>query len=93
MIEYSREAAEDVDRHHEWLLALSTRAAAAFMAQIALTETRLTTRPRAYRILKDNATRRATFRLRRTTYHLDFQIENNGIVVLRVWHGRQDRPD
>ena len=53
MIEYAHEAAEDVDRHHEWLLAHSARAAEAFMAQVALAEARVLARPTAFRFCND----------------------------------------
>lgn len=63
------------------------------MARLALAERRVSARPKAYRLLRDSETRRYSFRINRTTYLVDYQIEPTQIVVLRVWHGRQNRPD
>ena len=44
------------------------------------------------RLLHDGETRRHSFRINRTTYLVDYLIEPDQVVVVRVWHGRQDRP-
>lgn len=93
MIVYSPDAEADVERHHEWLMMFSVRAAEAYDKALARVEVRIAESPLTFRVLGDGQTRRATFRLRRTTYHVDFRQLPDGVVVLRVWHGRQDRPD
>lgn len=92
MIIYAPEAERDVERFHVWYVNRSAVAAEAFMSRLALAEHRIEMRPRAYRTLRDRLTRRYTFRINRTTYLVDYQIEPDQIVVLRVWHGRQNRP-
>lgn len=93
MIIYAPDADKDVTRLHDWLQEFSSRAASAFMFKLALAERRISSRPRTYRRLSDGETRRYSFKLNRTTYLVDYQIEPARIVVLRVWHGRQDRPE
>lgn len=63
------------------------------MTRLALAERRIGERPRTYRRLKDGETRRYSFRINRTSYLVDYRIEPAQIVVLRVWHGRQNRPE
>jgi plasmid stabilization system protein ParE len=93
LIIYAPEADRDVTVLHAQFLAYSEAAAAAFMVQLSLAEERVGARPRTYRLLRDGETRRHSFRINRTTYLVDYQIEPAQIVVLRVWHGRQDRPE
>ena len=93
MITYSREAEADVEGFHNWLLAHSVRAAEIFTERLAVAEQRIAARPQAYRRLSDGATRRFAFRLNRTSYMLDYRIEPAQVVILRVWHGRQNRPE
>ena len=93
MIVYAPNAERDVLQFHEWYLTHSAPAADAFMARVALAERRLAGRPRAYRLLGDGETRRYSFKINRTTYLVDYRIEPKQIVVLRVWHGRQNRPE
>ncbi len=92
MIVYSREAEADVEWFHNWLLAHSVRAAEIFMERLAVAEQRIAARPHAYRQLQDRETRRFSFRLNRTTYLLDYRVEAERVVILRVWLGRQHRP-
>ncbi|HRO02648.1 MAG TPA: type II toxin-antitoxin system RelE/ParE family toxin [Terricaulis sp.] len=93
MIVYAPDADRDVTRLHDGLLGFSLRAASAFMFKLALAERRIGARPQTYRRLRDGQTRRYSFKLNRTTDLVDYQIEPAQIVVLRVWHGRQDRPE
>jgi plasmid stabilization system protein ParE len=92
VIIYAPDAEQDVERLHEWFLAHSGRAASAFMARLAIAEGRIDARPQTYRLLQDRETRRYSFRINRTSYSVDYQVEPDKIVILRVWHGRQDRP-
>ena len=93
MIIYAPDADRDVALFHTWFLERSAKAAAAFMERLALAERRVAARPRAYRLLRDGETRRYSFKINRTTYLVDYRIEPAQIVVLRVWHGRQNRPE
>ena len=92
MIIYAPDAECDVERLHAWYADRSTAAARAFMARLELAEHRIETRPKTYRTLRDRETRRYSFKINRTTYLVDYQIEPTQIVILRVWHGRQNRP-
>ena len=92
MIVYAPDAEHDVERLHQWFLERSKRGAAAFMARLALAEGRVEARPLTYRLLNDGSTRRYSFRINRISYLVDYRVEPNQIVILRVWHGRQNRP-
>lgn len=90
---YAPEAESDVARLHARFLEHSSAAAEAFMSRLLLAERRISARPQAYRFLRDGETRRYSFRINRTAYLVDYQIEPTQIVVFRVWHGRQGRPE
>ena len=92
MIGYALEAARDVVRHQVQLGRFSFRAAQAFAAGLELAERRIEARPETYRLLRDGQTRRYSFKVNRTSYLVDFRIEPEIKVILRVWHGRPDRP-
>jgi len=92
MIGYTLEAARDVVRHQLELGRYSTRAAQAFADGLELAERRIEARPETYRRLRDGETRRYSFKVNRISYLVDFRIEPEIKVILRVWHGRQDRP-
>ena len=62
------------------------------MTEMRLAERRIEKRPLAYRRLRDRETRRYGFKINRTSYLVDYRIHPDQIVILRVWHGRQDRP-
>jgi toxin ParE1/3/4 len=93
VILYSREAERDVERLHDWLAEFSARSAETFMTRLAIAEQRIHNYPLRYRTLQDGETRRYAFRINRTAYLVDYQIDLAAIVVLRVWHGRQERPE
>ncbi|MGH6951222.1 MAG: type II toxin-antitoxin system RelE/ParE family toxin [Vitreimonas sp.] len=93
MIGYTPDAARDVLRHQVRLSQFSTRSAEKFAAGLALAEVRIERRPMTYRRLKDGETRRYSFKINRVTYLVDYRIGPDCIVILRVWHGRQDRPE
>lgn len=92
MIGYTLEAVRDLVRHQVRLGALSVRSAETFAAKLVLAEARIEARPRTYRLLKDGETRRYSFKINRITYLIDYRVEPSQILVLRVWHGRQERP-
>lgn len=93
MIIYAPDAELDVERLHAWYAARSTEVADAFAARLELAEHRIEMRPTAYRKLRDGETHRYSFRINRTAYLIDYHVEPSQIVILRVWHGRQDRPE
>jgi plasmid stabilization system protein ParE len=93
MIGYTPEAARDLVRHQTHLSQFSDKSAQAFLSRLTLAEARTARRPKTYRVLHDRETRRYSFRINRTTYLIDYRIDAAHIVVLRVWHGRQDRPE
>ncbi len=93
MIGYTIDATRDLVRHQVRLALRSVRSAEAFVARLALAEARIEARPRTYRLLSDGETRRYSFKLNRISYLIDYLIEPEQIVILRIWHGRQDRPN
>jgi plasmid stabilization system protein ParE len=93
VIVYSRDAEQDVERLHDWLVEFGARSAEVFMVRLAIAERRMEDNPLRYRRLRDGGTRRYSFRLNRTTYLMDYRVDAGAVVVLRVWHGRQDRPE
>jgi plasmid stabilization system protein ParE len=93
MIGYTPEAVRDVVRHQTRLRHFSKKSAEAFDLRLALAEVRIVRRPKTYRVLHDGETRRYSFRINRTTYLIDYRLDAAHIVVLRVWHGHQDRPE
>ena len=92
MIGYTPDASRDILRPYLQLLDSSARAAESFATRLALAERRIDPRPLKYRRLSDPGTRRYGFKLNRTSYLIDYRIEPTHVVILRVWHGRQDRP-
>lgn len=92
MISYTLDALRDIVRHQARLEQFSVRSASQFAARLALAETRIAQRPAMYRRLQDGETRRYGFAINRITYLIDYRIDGTGIVILRVWHGAQQRP-
>lgn len=92
MIIYAPDAEGDVTRLHDQLEERSVKAAADFMRHIAIAEKRIEARPIRYRQFRDQKARRYAFKINRITYLIDYRIDPSEIVVLRVWHGHQDRP-
>jgi plasmid stabilization system protein ParE len=92
VIIYAPDAELDVERLHQRFVSHSKAAADVFMARLAKAEVRIDARPLTYRLLNDRETRRYSFRISRVSYLVDYRIEPGQIVVLRVWHGRQNRP-
>jgi len=92
MIGYALEAARDIVRHQVGLSRYSARAGRAFADALELCERRIEARPETYRRLSDGKTRRYSFRVNRTSYLVDYQIEPDLIVILRVWHGDRIGP-
>jgi plasmid stabilization system protein ParE len=93
VIVYSRDAERDVERLHDWLVEFGARSAEVFMTRLAIAERRVENHPLRYRRLRDGETRRYSFRLNRTAYLIDYRVDSDAVVVLRVWHGSQDRPE
>ena len=92
MIIYAPDADRDVTRLHDRLKQFSAKAAEIFMTHLSLAEQRIEARPLTYRRLRDERTRRYAFKINRVSYLVDYRIEPAQIVILRVWHGRQRRP-
>lgn len=92
MIGYTLDATRDLVRLQLRLAEGSARSAETFAAKLALAEMRLEARPRTYRLLSDGETRRYSFKINRISYLVDYLIEPDQILVLRIWHGRQERP-
>jgi hypothetical protein len=75
MIEYAPEAVPDVETQHDFLLERSVRAAERFMAEIKTAENSIEARPYTWKTLSDGSTRRYSFYLRRTSFHIDYVVE------------------
>lgn len=92
MIGYTLAAARDVLGHQARLKEFGAKSVEAFAYGLALAEARIQQRPMTYRLLRDRQTHRYSFKISRTTYLVDYRIRTDLIVILRIWHGRQDRP-
>jgi plasmid stabilization system protein ParE len=91
MIRYRREALVDVDRLLAWWLERSDVVAQRFLDRVLDTEQRIASRPGLFPPSKDGDTRRCLMRFGRSVYVLHFIIEGADQVIVRIWHGREDR--
>jgi plasmid stabilization system protein ParE len=91
MIGYTPAAARDVLGHQARLKEFGA-SSEAFAYGLSLAEARIQQRPLTYRLLRDRETHRYSFKINRVTYLVDYRIRVDLIVIVRVWHGCQDRP-
>lgn len=91
MITYSQEALADVERLFVWLQARSPDAAARFVAGLRRAAARIAERPLLYLAAGDGSVRKCLMHFGGSAYVIYFQIEGADQVILRIWHGREER--
>jgi plasmid stabilization system protein ParE len=86
------EARADIQRLYDFLAGVNPTAAAAAMRAIQRGATRLLEHPRMGRRMEGETERRELILpFAAGAYVLRYRIEGVTIVVIRVWHGREDR--
>lgn len=91
MIRYTPEARADVDRLYAWRLVYSADLAERFLQLLGQTEERIAARPLLYPLSAGGEARKCLMRLGRHVYVLHYVIDGDDQVIVRIWHGREDR--
>ena len=93
MIRYAGAALQDVRRLHLWLVERgAARAAEKLMHRLADAERRIAEHPEGWPLTRSGLARRALMRLGRSTYVIHYVVDGEDQVIVRIWHGREDRP-
>lgn len=93
MIRYAVDAVHDVRRLHRWLRDRGAEGAAAKLsARLLDTERRIANDPGGWPLTDSGLARRVLMRLGRSTYVIHYVVDGEDQVIVRVWHGREDRP-
>jgi plasmid stabilization system protein ParE len=91
VIAYSSEGLADIDRLFTWLEARNPDAAARFLAALRQTAQRITERPLLHPVVDDGALRKCLMRFGGSAYVIYYAIEGENQIIVRVWHGREER--
>lgn len=91
MIRYTPEARADVDRLHAWRLKYSANLAERFLQLLETTEGRIAARPHSFPQSTAGEARKCLMRLGRHVYVLYYIIDGDDQVIVRIWHGRENR--
>ena len=91
MIRYTPEARADVDRLYAWRLVYSADLAERFLQLLAQTEARIAARPLLFPVSAAGEARKCLMRLGRHVYVLHYVIDGDDQVIVRIWHGRENR--
>ena len=92
MIRYAPVALHDVRRLHGWLVERdAARAAGKLMRRLADAERRIAERPNGWPLTQSGLARRYLMRLGRSTYVVHYVVDGDDQVIVRIWHGREDR--
>jgi len=87
---WSSSAQLDLVRLHDFVASVNPLAAARLMDQLTTAPERLRQHPRLGRQLERYAPRDVR-RLIVGNYELQYELRHDVILVLRIWHGREDR--
>jgi plasmid stabilization system protein ParE len=87
---WSTSAQVDLVRLHDFVASVNPLAAARLMDQLTAAPERLREHPRLGRQLERYAPRDVR-RLIVGNYELQYELRHDVILVLRIWHGREDR--
>jgi len=90
-VEWTEAAKADLVRLHAFLEPVAPEAAARAIQNLALAPERLVEHPRIGEKLDLYAPREVR-RIRVGRYDLHYEIASATILILRLWHGRKDRP-
>lgn len=92
MIRYTPEARADVDRLYAWRLVYnSADLAERFLQLLVQTEERIAARPLLYPPSAGGEARKCLMRLGRHVYVLHYIIDGDDQVIVRIWHGSENR--
>lgn len=91
MIRYAPAALHDVRRLHGWLVERGAERAA-MMQRLADAERRIAEQPNGLPLTRSGLARRYLMRLGRSTYVIHYVEDGPDQVIVRIWHGREDRP-
>jgi plasmid stabilization system protein ParE len=90
MLRWTSKAHSDLVRLHEFLHAVNPRAAAKVVRQLVAGAKRIPATPRIGQLLEEFAPREVR-RLLIGPYELRYELREEGIYVLRIFHTREDR--
>jgi plasmid stabilization system protein ParE len=89
-IEWTASASDDLVRLHRFLAAVAPDAAAKAVQSLARAPQRLVEFPRIGERLEAYSPREVR-RISVGRYELRYELTENRIIVLRLWHGRENR--
>jgi plasmid stabilization system protein ParE len=89
-IQWTGKALSDLVRLHEFLAAVDRRSAARVIQALVAAPSRLRQFPRVGEKL-DQFKPREVRRLLVREYEIRYEIVEHGVIVLRVWHTREER--
>jgi plasmid stabilization system protein ParE len=88
------EARHDIERLHLFLAEKNPETAARAVRQIIDGAERLRRLPELGRLMPDNTKRREYFLpFGASAYELRYRLTPTEVVIIRVWHGREDREE
>lgn len=90
MIEWSSDALQDVARLYDFLASVNPSAAAKVVQQLVSSPDMLLDNPRIGEQLSDYEPREVR-RLLIGHYEMRYELRQNAISILRIWHSREDR--
>lgn len=89
-IVWTSKASSDLVRLHEFLAELNPRAAIEVVRRLVVAPRRLSRTPRVGERLPEFSPREIR-RISAGDYELRYELANDTIYILRVWHAREDR--
>ncbi len=89
-LKWSNEAVADVARLHDFLLKVNPTAAARMTQTLTVAPRRLLERPQSGRPL-DQYLPREVRRIIIGNYEMRYELADDTLYILRVWHTREDR--
>lgn len=92
MIRYSAEAEADIRRLHNWLFTRHRPAALRFLEALEEAENAIGAAAHSFPQNDDRMSRRYIFRFGRSCYVMHYLQDGDDVVVVRLWHGREERP-
>lgn len=91
-IEWTAHASDDLVRLHRFLATVAPDAAAALVQSLARAPRRLIDYPRIGERLDAYAPREVR-RISVGNYEMRYEVTDNRIIILRLWHMRENRTD
>ncbi len=91
-VELRPAADHDLDRLVAFLIAMSNRAARTRSKQIREKLRSLANAPFKGRQGPEPSMRELVIRFGKTTYVARYRVTDEAVIVLRIWHGLEDRP-